>query len=81
MIAFLHFIVLSFHPSSKTNLTDWKFDILVQNMVQNMPIHRGTDMPSMDTYTKEFSKIGTGEVIWWHQRCIVCKKLCRKKVH
>jgi hypothetical protein len=34
----------------------------------------------MDTYTKEFAKIVTGEVIWWHQRCIVRKKLCRKKV-
>jgi hypothetical protein len=38
-------------------------------------------MPCMDSYTEEFTKIGTGEVIWWHQRCIVCKKLCRKKVH
>jgi hypothetical protein len=34
----------------------------------------------MDTYTEEFPKIVTGEVIWWHQRCIVCKKLCREKV-
>jgi hypothetical protein len=37
-------------------------------------------MPFVDSYTKEFAKIVTGEVIWRHQRCIVCKKLCRKKV-
>jgi hypothetical protein len=40
----------------------------------------GTDVPCMDTYTEEFAKISTGEVIWWHQRCDVCKKLCKKKV-
>jgi hypothetical protein len=27
------------------------------------------------------SPLASGEVIWWHQKCIVCKKLCRKKVH
>jgi hypothetical protein len=37
-------------------------------------------MPCKDSYTEELAKIVTGEVIWWHQRCIVCKKLCRKKV-
>jgi hypothetical protein len=40
-----------------------------------------TDMPCKDSYTEEFANILTGKVIWWHQRCIVCKKLCRKKVH
>jgi hypothetical protein len=40
----------------------------------------GMDMPCKDSYTEEFANIITGEVIWWHQRCIVCKKLCRKKV-
>jgi hypothetical protein len=41
----------------------------------------GTDMPCMDSYIEEFAKRITGEVIWWHQRCIVCKKLCRKNVN
>jgi Fe-S-cluster-containing hydrogenase component 2 len=46
-------------------------------------MHEGliTDMPCIDSCTEEIAKIGTGEVIWWHQRCIVCKKLWRKKVH
>jgi hypothetical protein len=30
-------------------------------------------MPFVDSYTEEFAKIVTGEVIWCHQRCIVCK--------
>jgi hypothetical protein len=42
-----------------------------------MPIYMRYDMPCMDCYTEELVKIVTGEVIWWHQRCIVCKKLCR----
>jgi hypothetical protein len=35
----------------------------------------------VDSYKKEFANILTGEVIWLHQRCIVCKKLCRKNVN
>jgi hypothetical protein len=36
-------------------------------------------MPCMDSYTKEFAKIVTGEVIWWHQRYIVCKNCVERR--